>query len=269
MNKRAKTLVLVLLGSIFAVAARGHDTWLLPEHTSVAPGTEVSLDLTSGMAFPLLEYPIKTDRVGRSVLRLAGKTAGITTRNIGTKSLQLRTRLGSPGIATLGVSLESKSIELKPAEVAEYLDEIGAPEPLRRAWASAKEPKRWREIYTKHAKTFIRVGEPGADRSWAEPLGLALEILPEKDPTTLKPGDELAVRVLRKGRPVPQLSLGIVHGGHAQGALRMTDAEGRAVLRLDRAGLWLLRATDLRQSSRKDANWESDFATLTLEVRRN
>ncbi len=267
MNKPSKALALVLLGSICAVAAWGHDTWLLPEHAAVAPGTEVTLDLTSGMAFPALDSAIKADRVGRALLRLGGKTAGIDTRKTGAKSLQLSTRLGASGVATLAVSLRPKSIELKPEQVAEYLDEIGAPEPVRHAWAETKEPKRWREVYTKHAKTFVRVGEPVADRSWAEPLGLVLEIVPEKDPTALKAGDELPVRLLRKGKPVPGFPLGLVHEGDAQGTLRTTDAAGRAVLHLDRAGRWLLRATDLRPSSRKDASWESDFTTATLEVR--
>ena len=111
MNKLVKALTLVLLGSICTVAAWGHDTWLLPEHAAVAPGTEVSLDLTSGMAFPALDSAIKADRVACALLRLAGKTTGIDTRKTGAKSLQLSTRLGAPGVATLAVSLHPKAIE--------------------------------------------------------------------------------------------------------------------------------------------------------------
>jgi hypothetical protein len=35
---------------------------------------------------------------------------------------------------------------------------------------------------------------------------------------------------------------------------------------LDKAGRWLLRGTDLRESTKKDIDWESDFTTLTIEV---
>lgn len=41
----------------------------------------------------------------------------------------------------------------------------------------------------------------------------------------------------------------------------------RVVFRLNRAGRWLLRGTDVRKAVRSDADWESDFATLTLEVK--
>jgi uncharacterized GH25 family protein len=47
----------------------------------------------------------------------------------------------------------------------------------------------------KLAKTFVRVGQPTADQSWREPVGLALEIVPLADPTTLLVGSELSVRV--------------------------------------------------------------------------
>lgn len=84
------------------------------------------------------------------------------------------------------------------------LDEVDAPESLRTQWAEMKE-KRWRESYTKHPKTFVRVGQPQSDRSATEPVGMFLEIVPEKDPTALKAGDEFTVRVMKDGQPVRRL----------------------------------------------------------------
>jgi hypothetical protein len=261
-----KALSLVLLGIAAALPALAHDTWLLPERASVPPGTEVALDLTSGMAFPALDSAIQADRVGRALCRLAGKTTPIVTKKTGAHSLELRTKLAAPGVATLAVVLTPKPIDLQPAEVAEYLDEIGASAAIRQAWTGMKEPKRWHEVYTKHSKTFVRVGDPAGDRSWSEPLGLGLEIVPEKDPTVLAAGDEVPVRVLRKGKPVPGFTVGLVHEGEAKGLLKITDARGRVVFRLDQSGRWLLRGTDLRQAS-GNGSWESDFTTLVLVAR--
>jgi uncharacterized GH25 family protein len=128
------------------------------------------------------------------------------------------------------------------------------------------QPQRWRERYAKHTKTFVRVGEPQDDRSWAEPVGSELEIVPEKDPTALRVGDELQVRVLKGGAPHRDFALNAVAGGAAKGETKRTDAEGRAVFRLNKAGPWLLRGTDVRRTTEPDADWESDFATLTLSV---
>jgi uncharacterized GH25 family protein len=263
-SKRAVFWLILPLASLPALA---HDTWLLARSGAVAPGAAVTLDLTSGMAFPANESAIKSERIARAAVRLAGETSDLKDRSAAAKSLQFTARLAKPGVATLWVELAPKSIDLTAEQVKEYLDEIGASEALRRQWTEMPEPRRWRELYSKHAKAYVRVGEPAGDRSWAEPAGMGLEIVPEKDPTALRPGDELPVRVLRNGQPYANFAVGLVGPGNAHGVLKTTDGEGRATFVIPRAGRWLLRATDVRRSTKPEADWESDFTTLTFEVR--
>jgi uncharacterized GH25 family protein len=111
------------------------------------------------------------------------------------------------------------------------------------------------------------VGDPTSDLSWAAPVGTFLEIVPEKDPTTLKAGDDFPVRVLKDGKPFAGFSLNAVNAGQPKGMTRQTDSDGRVTFRLDAAGRWLLRGTDIRKSTQPDTDWESDFVTLTLEVK--
>jgi len=262
---RRISICLLVLARVSSLQA--HDTWLAPNRSAVSPGGTVALDLTSGMAFPRLEFAVQASRVVRASVRLAGKTAAIQARKAGSKALRLTARLPKAGVATLWVELAPKALELTPEKVAEYLDEIGASPEIRRTWQDGGAGRRWREVYAKHAKSYVRVGEPGSDRSWAEPCGMALEIVPEADPTALRAGDALPVRVLRDGKPFPSFPLGLVHEGDATGTLQTTDSDGRATLRLGKAGRWLVRGTDLRKSAKPGTEWESDFATVTLEVR--
>lgn len=260
-------LWLAVLGIVSAIPVLAHDTWLLARSSAVQPGASVVFDLTSGMAFPENETAIKPDRVARAGVRLAGSTSDLKDRRTAPKSLQFTARLSKPGVAVAWVELAPKSIDLKPNEVKEYLDEIGASEAVRRAWKEMPEPRRWRELYSKHAKAFVRVGQPGGDRSWAQPVGMGLEIVPEKDPTALRPGEDLPVRVLHQGRPFPSFAVGLVRQGDAHGVLKTTDGQGRVAFPIAKAGRWLLRATDVRRASKPEADWESDFTTLTFEVR--
>ena len=257
-------LLPALLCATLSTVAFAHDTWLVAERSTIAPGSSVTLDLTSGMAFPALDYAIKPDRVARAFVRLAGKTSPVKNRKSAAHSLRFSAPLSEPGVATVWVELAPKSLDLKPAQVKEYLDEIGASPEIRRAYEAAPKPRRWREVYAKHAKTFVRVGDPKADRSWAEPAGMDLEIVPEKDPSTLRAGDDLPVRVIRQGKPAASFPVGLVREGDAHGTLKTTDAAGRVTFRLDRAGRWMLRGTDLRRSTKPGTDWESDFTTLTL-----
>ncbi len=95
---------------------------------------------------------------------------------------------------------------------------------------------------------------------------MALEIVPEKDPTRLRAGDDFPVRVLKHGKPLDNFPLGIIRGRAAKGVSEQTNAEGRVVFTLNLAGKWLVRGTELRKSSAPDIEWESDFTTLTIEV---
>lgn len=248
---------------VFSAAVTAHDTWLLPERARARVGGVVVLDLTSGMEFPKNEVPVKPDRLERAFVRLGGKEVAIPDRSVDQKSLRLRVPLTQAGVATLSAESKPRTLELKPAEVREYLDEIGAWEAVGKQWAT-QGSGRWRETYIKHTKTFIRVGDPKGDVSWREPVGMVLELVPEKDPTTLEAGNELPIRVLRGGKPVSGLSVGLASAGDSKGSLRVTDSEGRVTFLLPRAGWWLLRATQLGKSSKPDADWESHFATMTV-----
>src|SRR5262245_48000693 len=130
-----KLHAVVLLVCGLTRSALPHDTWLIADQMKVAPKTTVTLDLTSGMAFPTLEVGPKRERVEAAKYRLNQRTFDINDLSTGEKSLRLTTEFASEGIATLWVKLPPRQIELKPDEVTEYLDEVSASESLRKQWS--------------------------------------------------------------------------------------------------------------------------------------
>ncbi len=264
--KQNTTFAAAFLIFLAISSADAHDTWLLPNHSETVPKTEVTLDLTSGMAFPELETGPKRARIQAANCRLAGETFDIKEISEDPQSLRFETEVPAAGVAAFWVKFPPKEIEIKPEQVHEYLEEIGGSAALRKEWSEMK-PPRCRELYSKHQKTFIRVGTATADdQSLKEAFGVALEIAPEQDPTTLKTGGGFSVRVLKDGKPFPVFPLNAIAGGETKGETRKTDAEGRVSLPLEKFGPWLLRGTEVRKSSKLDADWESDFTTLTINV---
>lgn len=263
---RART---VLTGAVVALLLAGrleaHDTWVLPDQSSVSPGKAVSFNLTSGMAFPTNEFGVQPDRLARASARLGESVTDLSREAGGQKALRLKARFSSDGIAAVWIESKPRTLELKPAEVKEYLDEIGAWESVGRKWES-RGSGRWRESYTKHAKTYVRVGRPDRDESWARPVGMELELVPESDPTHIAAGEELRAQLLKKGQPAPDVSVGLVAANAKAGILSRTDSEGRVRLGFDHSGWWLVRVTLLEPSSKTGLDWESHFATLTLFV---
>jgi len=172
-----------------------------------------------------------------------------------------------PGVAVLGVELQSRLVEVEPENVEAYLREVHAGDDLREAWERIAPPRRWREKNVKYAKSFVRVGEPvEGDRRWNTPLRFALEIVPEVDPTNLQVGSEFAVRVLRNGEPAIGLVLSYVSFGETHEHVVITDRDGRASAKLDLLGPWLVRGSDLRRSKDTDHTWDSESSTMAVEV---
>jgi len=250
------------------VVGRAHDTWLQPERFAATPGATFLADLSSADGFGEFQTAIKPDRVAKMIGRLGGADLPLGPGAATEKTLRFPVTVTRPGVAVMGVELKPRLLELEPDKIETYFREIHAGEELREVWAAVPEPRRWRESYVKNAKAFVRVGEPPAgDRTWAEPLGLALEILPERDPTTLREGDALPVRVLRGGKPLADFVLAYVSAGESHEHVVITDAEGRAEAKLEAKGTWLVHGTDLRRVTAADREWESDFTTLVVEVR--
>lgn len=259
----------ILAASIAAIlsasgTAAAHDTWILPQRFEAQPGEVVTVEMTSGMEFPKNDQAVTPDRLERQAVRLAGSTAPLELAGSEDKHLALSAPLATTGIAALAVSSKPREIELKPKQVPEYLDEIGAGSELREQWTKLGRD-RFHETYRKHATSFVRVGDPGEDRSWADPQGLALEIVPLADPTRAAAG-AFPVRVLFDGAPLAGLRLGAVCEEGPAESHAMTDADGRAELALA-GGRCLLRGVYLRPSQGGPTEWVSDFATLTLAVR--
>lgn len=264
MNLRLGAFLPALLAGL-ATHALAHDTWLLPARFAVAPGGTVNLDLTSAMRFPQPESPPQPDRLAATGVRLAGRTRSLDVHRVTGKVLRLSAALGESGVAALWVETRPRTLTLKPPEVEHYLEEIGAPPAVRTRWQSSGQ--RWRESYAKLAKTYVRVGAPEDDRSWAEPVGQPLEMVPGRDPTSLVAGDELPLVVLKAGKPLPGLTVAADSGGGRKPVVGTTDADGRVTFTVDRAGPWLLKATLLQESTDADVDWHSLFTTLTVSVR--
>lgn len=259
-----KQAVAALAALCLPLPALAHDTWLLPERWRLGAGEQIVLALTSGMDFPRPETAVNADRLEARGVRLAGKTHPLEPGSA-ERALTLSGIVKEGGLATAWIATRPRSLTLTPEQVTHYLGEVGAADTIGEQWKRSAQTA-WRETYVKIAKTIVRVGDAVSDSSWGEPVGLALEIVPGSDPTQLKQGDLLSIRVLWQGQPLPDLAVGAAAASPAKPALARTDAQGRARFKLDRSGPWLLRATLIRSSEARKGEWDSVFTTLTLNV---
>ena len=221
------------------------------------------LEMTSAMRFPEPEVPVKPERIARSGMRIGGTTVPLTPQDGAGKALKLSATPKADGLATVWAEGLPRELDMKPDAVEHYLAEVGATE-VREKWTKAGRG-RWHERYVKYTKSFVTVGAPRDDRSWTEPVGLALEIVPKDDPARLTPG-RFSVQVREDGKPAVGLSVAAAATGGKVTSTGITDGEGQVSLKLDKAGPWLIKAIRIRAGDAA-GDWNSRFTTLTVDVR--
>jgi len=189
----------------------------------------------------------------------------------------LRFETGDPGTYLLGVSTRPRPIELTGEQFDDYLAHDGILDVLERRRETGRAGTAAREVYAKHVKAVVQVGEARSE-TWRAVLGYPAEIVPERNPYALVVGDTLPVRVLVEGEPVqdqlvyaaweswtPPAEAG--PGEREPIALR-TDADGVARVPLREPGRWYVRFIHMeRTEDDPEVDYVSKWATLTFEVR--
>ena len=122
----------------------------------------------------------------------------------------------------------------------------------------------------KFAKSIFTVG-PASGDAWGKSLGHAMEIVPLKDPATLKAGDVLEVKVLLDGKPSRTFVFGTYAGFSTEsntfGYTTRTDKKGVARIKLIHGGPWLLIAkVEAPYPDPETCDAQRWAATLTFNV---
>ncbi|MFQ5628932.1 MAG: DUF4198 domain-containing protein [bacterium] len=272
----AKALFTVLFILTCVAVLSAHDMFLKLTSFLLAPNANVSMALYNG-TFEKSENFITRDRmldvsiVGPGSERVHPDTS--QWRNAGATTM-LDFKTGDSGTYVVGVSTKARMIALSAKDFNEYLIHDGLLDVLEARKKNNELEKDARELYSKHVKAIIQVGDKRSDGYKAN-LGYPIEIIPLQNPYTLKAGEDLAVQVLRDGKPVAkQLVYGSYagyhghddEGDHVEAVKIRTDEAGIAKIKLEKSGQWYIRLIHMVASDKNDVDYESNWATLTFEV---
>lgn len=134
---------------------------------------------------------------------------------------------------------------------------------------AATQKSNGRELYSRRAKAIVQIGPvdaAGAARV-TKPIGLSLEIVPERHPLLLKPGEKLPVRVLFNRRPLAGalVKLTDLDADAVAVATLRTDAAGRASFMIPHKGSWQFNIVWAEViSGNPSADYVTTFSSLTF-----
>jgi uncharacterized GH25 family protein len=254
---------------LWALPLAAHDFWIVSSSFRPAVGSPLALRLRVGENLRGDPVPRDTAQVDRFVLLGPGGEVAIQGPP-GADPAGFTRLQGEAGLYTVVYRSHRTRLDLPPDKFAEALKKEGLERilDLRRSRGESAKPST--EVFSRCAKALLEVGDPapGALTGFDRPVGMTLELIPEKDPYELKAGAELPVRLLYEGRPLAGalvVALGL-HATDGRIAAR-SGKDGRVRLRLPEGGFWLIKAVHMISAPRDTGvDWESLWASLTFEL---
>jgi uncharacterized GH25 family protein len=258
--------VMIPLFLLAAPALRAHDFWIEPSSFRPAPGQRIALRLRVGQEFrgdPVPRDPALLKRFALEGPR--GETAVPGVPN--TEPAGILVTPG-PGLYTVVYESNPDPVQLDAKKFNDYLAQEGleAIRDLRARHGQGDAPAR--ELFSRCAKALLAVGGGAAADGWNRPSGMRLELVPEANPYTLTPGGGLPARLLWEGKPLAgALVVAFTRDRPELKVSARSDTRGRVDLKLDRPGVWLIKAVHMIPSPKESgADWQSFWASLTFEV---
>jgi hypothetical protein len=261
------TTAMAALGFAFVGVANAEVTWAMPESLAVTPGATLTVSLARGPEFGSVGTAMPSTVVREVSSSVGGQPVLPGNFAVSGNMLRFSTTLPRPGIAVFVVTLRRMPLEIPAERVERHLRSLYASDDLRAEWRTFPAGRGWREWHTERLKTFVRVGQPGAeDHSWARAAPAGLDIVPESDPTALRAGQDFAVRVLADGGARAGCIVAFESQDQSREHVATTDESGRATASLDSAGIWLVQAIDVHRAASPQSDWQSDVVAMTVGV---
>jgi len=239
-----------------------HDMWIEPMSFSPQPGEIVGLRLRVGQDLlgdplarnsALINQFVVEDKEGRKpvVGRDGGNPAGFI-------------RVAVPGLLVVGYSSNPSEVELAAEKFNQYLKDEGLDAIVALRARRNQSAAGAKEMFSRCAKTLILSGTPeGGDRT----LGFPLELVAEHNPYTIRPGEDLPLRLTYENRPLAGALVVAMNRLNPTEKLKArTDKDGRVRLHLTPGGMWLIKAVHMVPApAGSNADWASYWASLTFE----
>lgn len=250
-NKLILSIALCLTLCLVARAAWAHDLWITCPKAKA--GQKLAMEIIYGHSFPNDEL-IAPEEVAEVYL------------------------MGPKGKIKAAPGADKKFVSAQPLAAGSYIAVSGN---KAKFWTKAPSgyvhktkdqvPEAIKCIRSvKYGKAIVNLG--GKATTVSKPLGQDLEIVPLKNPANLKMGEDLPVKVLLAGKPLPKAEVTATFAGfskdRAMAFYNKTNKDGMVKVKLWHPGFWMVRIN--QQTPYKDpvkCDTMSKTATLTFEIK--
>jgi len=257
--------MLAVLSLGCAEPACAHDFWLQPQAFRLDAPETTPFTLQVGHGPFRQRSPIPMRRIERfDVVAADGSTHDVRSRlRLGGDSDDGDIAFDKAGTYLVVLQTDDKAESHLPSiRFNDYLRAEGLTPALALRERAGRMEADGSETYRRVAKAIVQVGDGAASKALiTQPVGLPLEIVPERNIYATPRGATLPVRVIFEQRPLPGGLVKLTNLADDAEPLeaRVTDANGRAEFTLPESGMWLLNVIWTKP---KPPGGNTDFETV-------
>ena len=260
--------IALLIGIFFLFSS--HELFLKTDSYFLKEGQVADLYLYNG-TFDKSENIITRDRIVTAII--AGPDFEFTPQESDysdkDEATHLKFSAGGAGTYVAGISTKARNLDLTAQEFKEYLEHEGLDRVVNERRGKGLSDKDVTEKYSKHVKALLQVGDETSE-DYSRQLDYPIEFIPLENPYDLEIEDMIDFRLIYKGEPLANT---VVHFGSQVGSedvkvnASITDDDGEFSFQIDRAGHWYVGTIHMEESNEPGLDYESNWATLTFEVK--
>lgn len=262
-----RILSIALIAACAALPAYAHDFWLQPARFWVAPATPVAVSLQVGHGSNRQLWDADITRV--TGLRSIGPR-GVTNLSGGIRQGgQGRISFATAGVHVVALQTSHAQSDLPAIRFNDYLVTEGLTPAIELRRRNGRTGTAGKEIYSRRAKALVRVGRgPVVEAAHVTtPLGMTLEIVPERNPYAVPSNQALPFRIYYKGRPLAGALVKLTNLGADErpAATQRSNSTGRVAFTLPRRGAWQMNVVWTEPVVGNPAvDFDTTFSSLTF-----
>ncbi len=276
-----RTYGLFLLFTLVALLVHAHEFWLQPGLFFVESGQTVPIEVLVGEHFNGERSTGKKNRIVQYTHWMEETkedlSPKLTEGHYGVVPLEI-TKTGTHLVALANTN---KFLSMRPDSFLLYLHEDGLEHIVQLRQERQQTQTRSREFYRRCVKTLIQAGPvKPTDKTFSIDTGMPLEIIPVKNPYSLKPGEWAEFRVVFDHKPLPNVLVRywtrpFIKGkelpdSKPQGLTQehqRSDAQGRVRFQLRTGQNMVSLVQMVLITDPKEADWQSYWGSLTFGCR--
>lgn len=158
-------------------------------------------------------------------------------------------------------------MELEAAEFNAYLKEYGLDEILDRRQKTSTLESPAKEYFSRHAKLLIQV-DAQKDDTYKKVVGFPVEIIPDRNPYSLKISDPIRFKILFDGKPVFGVRAKVWNRFDNRTTIQniYTEKDGTFEARISNPGPWMISVVRMVPSKQREADWQSYWGSLVFGI---